>query len=376
MAKVDISKITGYAVALLMAGLGVSILTGLLPVQRQPAVKITFGVVFILMGLYRASLVWARKSKDRSGGLMLLLLVAAGLNGCAQKKKPPEETPERGNLQIAVSESHATLMKAEAEAFMRLYPEAHITILPVQTREAIVHLLNDSVPAVVVDRKFNTEEERVASETKIPHDTVMIARDAMAVVVNLFNNLETVSREEITSVLNGTRTDWNRLPGSGLSGPILTVLTGANSGAYELVRSDFFGLRKEFIPNLPVQSQAEVIQTVAKRLPTLGFVSLACLKDTSEFRIEKEKVRALDFMVPDSTGKPRRIKLHQANVYLGKYPLYFPVIMVVRPSRSRLALGFSGFVADVAGQQIVLNRGLVPATTPIRLVQLTSGSSE
>jgi len=63
-------------------------------------------------------------------------------------------------------------------------------------------------------------------------------------------------------------------------------------------------------------------------------------------------------------------------VYLGKYPLHFPVIMYVRPSRSRLALGFSGFVADVAGQQIVLNRGLVPATTPIRLVQLTSGSSE
>jgi phosphate transport system substrate-binding protein len=376
MAKWDISKMTGYAVALLMAGIGVCILTGILPVQRQPAVKITFGVVFILMGLYRASLVWAKKSKDRSGGLMLLLLIAIGMNGCSQKKKPPEETPERGNLQIAVSESHATLMKAEADSFMRLYPEAHITILPMQTREAIVCLLNDSVPAIVVDRRFNAEEEKVAAETKVPHDTVMIAKDAMAVVVNPSNNLKTVSMEEIASVLDGRRTDWNRLAGSGLSGPILTVLTGVNSGAYELVRSDFFGLKKEFVPNLPVRSQAEVIQTVSKRLTALGFVSLACLKDTSEFRVEKEKVRALDFMVPDSTGKPRRIKLHQANVYLGKYPLHFPVVMVVRPSRSRLALGFSGFVADVAGQQIVLNRGLVPATTPIRLVQLTSGSPE
>jgi phosphate transport system substrate-binding protein len=376
MAKWDISKMTGYAVALLMAGIGISILTGLLPVQRQPAVKITFGVVFILMGLYRASLVWAKKSKDRSGGLMLVLMAAAALNGCSHKKKPPEETPERGNLQIAVSESHATLMKAEAEAFMRLYPEAHITILPMQTREAIVTLLNDSVPAAVVDRRFNAEEEKVASETKIPNDTVMIARDAMAVVVNPANDLETISMEDLSSILSGTRMVWSRFPGSGLSGPILTVLTGINSGAYELVRSDFFGLKKEFIPYVSVRTQGEVVQTVAKRLPTLGFVSLACLKDTSEFRIEKEKVRALDIMVPDSTGKPRRIKLHQANVYLGKYPLHFPVILVVRPSRSRLALGFSGFVADVAGQQIVLNRGLVPATTPIRLVQLTSGSPE
>ena len=156
------------------------------------------------------------------------------------EKKPPEETPERGFLQIAVSESHAGLMKAEAEAFMRLYPDAHITILPVQTREAIVHLLNDSVPAIVVDRKFNAEEEKVASETKIRHDTVLIAKDAMAVVVNLFNNLETVSMEQLASVLNGTRTDWGRLPGSGLSGAILTVMTGANSGAYELVKNRLF----------------------------------------------------------------------------------------------------------------------------------------
>jgi phosphate transport system substrate-binding protein len=376
MAKLDISKITGYAVALFMAGIGVSVLTGILPVQRQPAVKYTFGAVFMLLGLYRASLVWSKKSKDRSGGLMLLLMLAVGLNGCGKKNKPPEETPERGFLQIAVSESHASLMKAEAEAFMRLYPDAHITILPMQTREAIVHLLNDSVPAAVVDRRFNSEEERVASETKIRHDTVLIAKDAMAVVVNPINRLQTLSMEQLGSVLNGTLTDWSRLPGSGLTGGILTVMTGANSGAYELVKTDFFGLKKEFIPNVTVRTQREVIATVANRRPTLGFVSLACLKDTSDLRIEKEKVRALDFMVPDSAGNPKRVKLHQANVYLGKYPLHFPVILYIRPSRSRLALGFSGFLADVSGQQIVLNRGLVPATTPIRLVQLTSGSPE
>jgi phosphate transport system substrate-binding protein len=375
MPKLDLSKITGYAVAIFMAAIGVSILTGILPVQQKPAVKVTFGVVFVLMGLYRASLVWSKKSKDRSGGLMLLLLLAVGASGCG-RKRPPEETPERGFLQIAVSESHAGLMKAEADAFMRLYPDAHITILPVLTREAVVHMLNDSVPAIVIDRKFNAEEEKIAAETGIRQDTVLIARDAMAVVVNPSNDLETVTMEQLASVLNGTRADWGRLPGSGLSGAILTVMTGANSGAYELVKTDFFGLNKEFVPSIPVHTQREVIETVAKRLPALGFVSLACLKDTADLRVEKEKVRPLDFMIPDSTGKPKRVKLHQANVYLGKYPLRFPVILYLRPSKSRLAIGFSGFLADVSGQQIVLNRGLVPATTPIRLVQLTSGSPE
>jgi phosphate transport system substrate-binding protein len=378
MRKIDLSKIMGYIVSLVLAALGVSILTGLVPMRQDPGsrYRIILGAICILMAAYRVALLRmkTRRGDGNRSGWMFALLLLVGLAGCA-KKKTPEETPTRGTLRMAVSESHANLMRAEAKQFMKLYPDAHIDVVPVQTREAFVHLLNDSILAVVTDRPFNTEEEKVASQSKTRYDSVLIARDAMAVVVNLFNNLETISRGQLASILNGALTDWSRLPGSGLSGPIQLVLTGVNSGAYELA-SGFFTSGKPIIPNTRAESQNEIIRTVAARLQAAGLVSLACLKDTSEFRIEKEKVRALDFAGVDSTGQRTRLRLHQANVYLGKYPLYFPVYMYVNSAKALLAVGFSGFVASTPGQQIVLNWGLVPATMPVRLIQLTSGSPE
>jgi phosphate transport system substrate-binding protein len=161
------------------------------------------------------------------------------------------------------------------------------------------------------------------------------------------------------------------VPGSGRVGPIRLAATGVNSGAYELATHRFFYFQKTFSPHAVAGSQDEVVQLVAAHPNALGFVSLACLKDTASSRTAKESVRSLDFMGADSTGKPVRLRLHQANVYLAKYPLYFPVWMFVHSAKSPLAVGFSGFVANNPGQQIVLNRGLVPATIPVRLVQLT-----
>ena len=89
--------------------------------------------------------------------------------------------------------------------------------------------------------------------------------------------------------------------------------------------------------------------------------------------------------MPDSTSAARAVpvvaagldsviapqKLHQANVYRGFYPLHYPVYLAYVGSSSSVAVGFGAFVASAAGQKIILNAGLVPATMPVRLVQVT-----
>jgi ABC-type phosphate transport system substrate-binding protein len=377
MKKLNISRTIGYVVSAVLAVLGLAVLTGIVHVQRDPLMRILFGVVLLLYAAYRFVLLRMKprqRDSNRPAGLLILLLFV-GFSGCA-KQKTVEDTPISGVLQVAVSESHSGLMRVEADQFMKLYLDAKITVLAVQTREAFVHLLNDSVDCAVADRSFNVEEERVASESKAVYDSVLIAKDAVVVLVNLFNELERITPETLSSILNGRLTDWRRIPESKLDGPIQVVMTGINSGMYELLDSRFSLIPKGYVPDVSAATQNDVIQTVGKQLGAVGFVSLACFKDTSELQIEKQKVRALDFVETDSTGQKILLKLHQANVYLGKYPLHYPVYMYVHSAQSRLAVGFSGFVASTPGQQLILNRGLVPATTPIRLVQLTSGSPE
>ncbi len=52
------------------------------------------------------------------------------------------------------------------------------------------------------------------------------------------------------------------------------------------------------------------------------------------------------------------------------YPLYREVYIISKEAYTGLGTGFTAFVASERGQRIVLKLGLVPATMPVRLVEL------
>ena len=61
---------------------------------------------------------------------------------------------------------------------------------------------------------------------------------------------------------------------------------------------------------------------------------------------------------------------YQAYIAQKSYPLVRDIMMISREARSGLASGFMAFVASDKGQRIVLKSGLVPATMPIRIVEI------
>ncbi len=300
----------------------------------------------------------------------VLCAVAAGAS-CS--RFADDETATRGNLHVLASESHLELIQAEAEEFTSLYKDARVAVSGATTREAIVQLLNDSVSVVVVDRLLNPEEEQVAQKAKLKLNRIEVALDAVAVVVNHLNDARGVSKETLKGILVRTVTDWNQVPGSGLSGPVELVLTGKNSGTYELVKERFFGLSEDIQASAVLPSQKEVLEYVAKHPQAVGLVSLASLRSPSVQSLSADStnavIRALAFAGQDSTGTPALFKLHQAHIYLGKYPLSYPVYIYFRKDAD-LAAGFVGFITGAAGQKIILNWGLVPVTMPVRIVTL------
>lgn len=105
----------------------------------------------------------------------------------------------------------------------------------------------------------------------------------------------------------------------------------------------------------------------------IGFISLACFKNPANqptTSAEPSPVRALAIAGTDSVGQTENYKLHQANIYYGKYPLHFPVYIYLHRDKSPLANGFTSFITSGRGQQIILAWGLVPATQPVRIIQL------
>lgn len=298
-----------------------------------------------------------------------LLLVVAILLGCSPQRS---ETPTSGTLTVHVTESLAPLIGKAAEEFQRLYPEASITVVPASTRDAIVHLLNDSITCIVVDRRFNEEERDVTRRYTITYVETRIAEDALAVIVNKRNPIQRISMKTLESILRGTIRTWRAVPEVRWSGAIDLVLTHRNSGAYELLATHFFQLKEQPWLSLAVENQYDVFKAVAERERALGFISLATLHDTltrPEVIQFRNATRVLGVAASDTARTFH--KPYQANVYREYYPLHYPVFLYTTGSYASLASGFSAFLTSVHGQKIFQNAGIVPATMPIRLVQTT-----
>ena len=62
---------------------------------------------------------------------------------------------------------------------------------------------------------------------------------------------------------------------------------------------------------------------------------------------------------------------YQAYIAQKQYPLTREVVVISREARSGLGSGFLTFVASDKGQRVVLKAGLVPATMPVRIVEIT-----
>ncbi len=379
MKTVDLNKMIKYAVGIAFAGLGIAILAGWLPMKTgNPGLRVVFGIFLVLYGGYKLSRVSVKTlPSDRGRERMLLAVLAAtvGFGGCGGGKKPPRETITSGSITCIVSEPYKSLFEAEASEFTHYYEKAHIRVLAASTREAVVSLLNDSVKVVAVDRGLNAEERAVAEKAGMKIEEYTVAEDALAVVASPVNDLKSVSMETLQRILTGSLSRWNQLPKSGLSGSIALVMTGRNSGSYELLKDTFFKLDQDIDLSVLAANQDSLFEQVAKRANAIGLLSLACLKDTASSSSAVRfsgKVKTLAIAgIDTATNRMTDFPLHQANVYLKKYPLHYPLTMIRNLDRSPLAAGFITFVSSTPGQKVFLKRDLVPKHVQIRLVQLT-----
>lgn len=307
---------------------------------------------------------------------MSMALLLASLSGC--NRQETETSPTKGRVTAIVSESHAPLLQKEVDQFQRLYTEAQVRLLSATTREAIVHLLNDSVRIVITDRALNQEEKDVAAGAEIKFTETKIAEDALAIVVHKENPIKEISFNSLALIVTREVAQWHQVPESKWSGPIEFAFTGRNSGAYELLVSHFLKLQKEAVPTSVVETQKEVLDYVAGHPRALGVVSAACFYEVTrphgiQDTTTVTPLRALAVQRQDTTAADDYVKLHQANVYRGYYPLHYGVYIYCTISEKRDAgpeLGFTTFVASHPGQKIIMDAGLVPATMPIRLVQI------
>ncbi len=293
----------------------------------------------------------------------MILAVFVCAIGC---RRAEEHNTTHGNLFVLVSESHFPLIKQEADEFMAEYDQTHLQLAGTSTRGAIVALLNDSVHCICVDRELNAEERNVGKDAGLKIVPVRIGRDALVVIVNDRNGMKSIARKTFEQIITGSMTNWRRVPGSKLSGKIEFVMTGKNSGTYELLQRRFFNLPKELNLSKVGDTERQIANYVATTETALGVVSLAAVVN------RPKGLHTLAVESGDSTSHGQFIEPSQENIYNELYPLNYSLYLYVSEKELGVGSGFSTFVMTLSGQKIIQDYGLAPEIVPSRIIQLTS----
>ncbi len=290
---------------------------------------------------------------------------------CTGKGTVNDETPTSGNIKIIADESFEPIVNAEISTFTGLYKRAVIQPTFVSEKDLITAFLKDSVKLVVSSWEPSEEQKQLLFQTQIVVRTNTIAYDAIALVLNKENKDSLFTYQQVNDLFTGKITDWKNINPNSKVGQIFTVFDSDKSANIRYFK-ELFKLSDQLPSNFyAVKSNAEVIDYVSKNKGAIGLVSVNWIADDDDpaCRAFKSKIKlaavAHQYLNPGTYSMP-----DQGSIYDKSYPFTRTVNLVSRETFRGLASGFTTFCASEQGQRIVLKSGLVPATMPIRLVQI------
>jgi phosphate transport system substrate-binding protein len=290
--------------------------------------------------------------------ILLILLTCVG----ACKKK--DETVTSGHRLLLTADPYVSLMQQEADQFMSIYPEVKMEVRSASTREAVVLLLNDSVHSIVIDRQFNEEEQQIIRQATIRIVENKIAEDGVAIIVHKQNPISSIRPESVRSIVTNTVKEWSRIVEAHWSGDIDFVLTGKNSGMYELLQQRIFLVSKPLEPTTVMPNQNEVVKYVSTHPQSVGCVAASLVND------ETEQIKIIPVLVKSPEGVEKSYAPRQQEIYNALYPFHYSLYLYNAETKTSVGVGFGAQVLSNVGQKIIQKAGLVPASIPYRTIQL------
>jgi phosphate transport system substrate-binding protein len=304
-----------------------------------------------------------------AGGMAILLLFVIQCHN--PKKNVIEETSTRGSIRIVADASFQPIVDAEVFTFTSLYKYAHITPSYMPETDLISEFLKDSVKVVVTAWEPTAQQKELLLSTQTVVRTTNIANDAIAFVLNKENKDSLFTYQNINDLFTGKLTDWKEINATSKLGKIVAIFDNDKSANIRYFK-ELFNLQAPIPSNFySVKTNEEVINYVSKNKSAIGMVSVnwICDKDDSTARSFSDKIKiaavSQQILEPGSYFLPV-----QGSIYDKSYPFTRKINMVSRESFVGLGSGFVRWVSAEQGQRIILKSGLVPATMPIRLIQI------
>jgi phosphate transport system substrate-binding protein len=297
-------------------------------------------------------------SKMKSTGRILIIIFILLLTACGSEISSEEGSAPSSQTYIENkgSDTIVNLALAWAEAYQGLHPEIRISVTGGGSGTGIASLINNTVDLANASRQIKSEEIGNAEANGVEPLEHIIARDAIAVIVNPNNPVDELTLEQVSAIYSGEISNWSEVGGDDL--PIVRLSRETNSGTHVYFLEEVLRLGDKdnltlFATNtLLLPSSEGIILEVGQNPNAIGYDGLGYITDDVKV-IGIARSYGEDYIYPSVE-----------TVNSGEYAIARNLYMYTNGEPTGALAEYLAWILSEDAQEIVKNLGFVPVGQP------------
>ncbi|MEO0894848.1 MAG: phosphate ABC transporter substrate-binding protein [Bacteroidota bacterium] len=271
-------------------------------------------------------------------------------------------------FQIKGSDTEVSLALSLAEAYMGQDSLVSIAVTGGGSGTGIAALINRKTDIANSSRPMKDKEIELAKKQGIIPFSTLFAVDALAIIVNENNPIESMTLTQLGDVFRGDISNWKEVGGQEME----TSLYGRqnNSGTYVFFRSNI--VKADYSPEAKqMNGNAQIVEGVKADPSGIGYVGLgyvvkedgSLVKGLKVLKIAKDSSLAVSPLIKE-------------NIASGAYPITRPLYQFTDGMPKGKVLDFIRFELSDEGQKLVSEEGYYPLAPEHIVINKTNGLYE
>ena len=244
------------------------------------------------------------------------------------------------------SDTTLPLSQKEAENYMKKNAGSSITVTGGGSGVGFSALMSGSTDIAQSSRAMKMDEKLKMQDAGKAFKEVIIAFDALAVIVHPSNKVSQLTREQLEGIFTGKTTNWKDVGGADLK--IIVYSRETSSGTYEFFREHVLNKRNFGASALLMAATGAIVQSVSQTPGAIGYVGLAYIeKNIKPLKVSYDKGKT--FVAPTLENAKNK-----------SYPVTRPLYYYYLTKVEKQVKPFIDYILSAEGQKTVVSEGYVP----------------
>ena len=247
---------------------------------------------------------------------------------------------------IKGSDTVLPVAQQTAERFMNQHPDARVTVTGGGTGVGISALMDNTTDIAMASRPIKFSEKMKIKAAGEEVNEVIVAYDALAVVVHPSTPVKQLTRQQLEDIFRGKITNWKQVGGDNRK--IVVYSRETSSGTYEFFKESVLKNKNYMASSLSMPATGAIIQSVSQTKGAIGYVGLAYInKEVKPLHVSYDAGKT--FTEPSFENAKNKT-----------YPIVRPLFYYYETKNEGKVKPFIDYILSSEGQATVKQVGYIP----------------